>query len=211
MKKILHTYRHAFLILGYMPIYLILFFWVEHLVTDSYHIIGCELDHMIPFVEWFVFPYILWFPYIALGVLAFILYDKDEYFRLAKMLITGMSIFLFVSFVFPNGLSIRPDLSSLGRENLAITLLSKLHKLDTQTNVCPSIHVFNSVAVCFAFFHSEVFRKKKVLCGSLLVLSVLVCLSTLFIKQHSVIDVVAALLMFVLLLAAYYRKKKPAN
>lgn len=208
MKKFLYTYRHALIMLGYFPIYLILFSIVERLVTDQFFAIECGLDRVIPFVEWFIIPYLLWFPYIAVSIIAFIFFDKTEYFKLSGMLITGMSVFLLVSFVFPNGLNIRPSLSDLGRENIALTLVGRLHKIDTSTNVFPSIHVFNSLAVCFSFFHSEIFGRKTILKWSAFVLTVLICLSTVFLKQHSVIDVIGAIVLFLLLLPIFYHRKK---
>lgn len=208
MKNFLRTYRHAWIMISYFPVYLILFFLVESLVTDSYHVIECGLDRLIPFNEWFIFPYLLWFPYIAAGIIAFIFLDKKEYYKLSKMLIVGMSIFLLISFLYPNGLNIRPNLADIPGKNIALTLLSGLHKADTPTNVFPSIHVYNSLSVCFSFFHSKQFKGNAVIKASVLILTVLICLSTVFLKQHSVIDVAGATLLFLLLLPAVYRKTK---
>lgn len=211
MKNFLRTYRHAWIILSYFPVYLCLFFLVESLVTDSYHVIECSLDRRIPFNEWFILPYLLWFPYIAAGIITFIFLDKKEYYKLSKMLIAGMSIFLLISFLYPNGLNIRPDLADIPRQNIALTLLSGLHKADTPTNVFPSIHVYNSLAVCFSFFHSKQFKGNAAIKASVLTLTVLICLSTVFLKQHSVIDVAGATLLFLLLLPAVYRKTKTSD
>lgn len=208
MKNFLRTYRHAWIMISYFPVYLSLFFLVESLVTDSYHVIECGLDRLIPFNEWFIFPYLLWFPYIAVGIIAFIFLDKKEYYKLSKMLIVGMSIFLLISFLYPNGLNIRPNLADIPGKNIALTLLSGLHKADTPTNVFPSIHVYNSLAVCFSFFHSKQFKGNAAIKASVLILTVLICLSTVFLKQHSVIDVAGAMLLFLLLLPAVYRKTK---
>lgn len=208
MKNFLRTYRHAWIMISYFPVYLILFFLVESLVTDSYHVIECGLDRLIPFNEWFIFPYLLWFPYIAAGIIAFIFLDKKEYYKLSKMLIVGMSIFLLISFLYPNGLNIRPNLADIPGKNIALTLLSGLHKADTPTNVFPSIHVYNSLAVCFSFFHSKQFKGNAAIKASVLILTVLICLSTVFLKQHSVIDVAGATLLFLLLLPAVYWKTK---
>jgi len=204
MKAFLKKYQHAWLILTYLPIYLIWFFLLEAHVTDDYFVIESALDDRIPFVEAFIIPYLLWFPFIAVSVLYFIFRDKAEYYRLCGLLISGMTVFLIVSTVFPNGLALRPALSSLGRENVFINLVAALHKADTSTNVCPSIHVYNSIAVCLAFFTSKHLQGKRLLKTGILILTVLICLSTVFLKQHSVIDVVWAFILLFIAAPVFY-------
>lgn len=207
MKEFIKKYRHAWLILAYLPVYLVWFFVLEHMVTDDYHVISSPLDTYIPFMEGFIVPYLLWFPFIAVSVLYFIFRDKTEYYRLCGLLISGMTVFLLVSSIFPNGLSIRPDLSVLERDNIFLTLVRALHKADTSTNVCPSIHVYNSLAVCYALLTSVHLKKKIVLKGSVVLLTVLICLSTVCLKQHSVVDVFYAVLMFAAFTPIFYRRK----
>lgn len=204
MKDFFKKYQHAWLILAYFPIYLIWFFLLEKHVVDDYFIIESDLDNLIPFVEAFIIPYLLWFPFIAVSVIYFIFRDKAEYFRLCGLLISGMTVFLIISTLFPNGLALRPALSSLGRDNLFIDLVSALHKADTSTNVCPSIHVYNSIAVCLAFFTSAHLRGKRLLKAGILVLTLLICLSTVFLKQHSVIDVFWAFVLLLVTAPVFY-------
>lgn len=64
-----------------------------------------------------------------------------------------------------------------------------LRTIDPPRNVCPSIHVSSTVAIHLAICCSEEFgenRKMKMLSR---VITVGISLSTVFIKQHSVIDV----------------------
>ena len=206
MKEFIRKYRHAWLILAYLPIYLIWFFLLEQQVKE-YHIIESPLDACIPFNELFIVPYLLWFPFIAVSVLYFIFRDRTECYRLCGTLIAGMTVFLLVSTVFPNGVSLRPVLSELGRENLFLDLVAGLHKADTSTNVCPSIHVYNSLAVCFAFFVSEHCKGKRLFKAGVLLLTVLICLSTVFLKQHSVIDVFWAFALFAVTAPICYARR----
>lgn len=206
MKEFVNKYRHAWLILAYLPIYLIWFFLLEQHVTE-YRIIYSPLDAFIPFNELFIVPYLLWFPFIAVSVLYFIFRDRTECYRLCGSLIAGMTVFLLVSTFFPNGVSLRPVLSELGRDNLFLTLVAGLHKADTSTNVCPSIHVYNSLAVCFAFFVSSLLKGKRLLKSGILILTVLICLSTVFLKQHSVIDVFWAFVLFAVTTPICYARR----
>lgn len=205
MKDFIKKYKHAWLILAYFPIYLVWFFLLEQNVTD-YHIIESPLDAYIPFVECFIIPYLLWFPYIAIGILYFIFKDKTEYYRLCGTLITGMTVFLIVSTVFPNGLALRPDLAELGRDNVFLDLIASLHQADTSTNVCPSIHVYNSLAVCLAVFASKHLKTRYAVKAGTLILTVLICMSTVFLKQHSIIDVFWAFVLMAVTGPLFYKK-----
>lgn len=207
MKAFLKKYGHAWLILTYLPIYLLWFFLLEQHVTEDYYIIESPLDAYIPFNEVFIIPYLLWFPFIGVSVLCFMFSDKTEYYRLCGTLITGMTVFLLVSTVFPNGVALRPVLSETGRDNVFLNLVASLHQADTSTNVCPSIHVYNSLAVCFAFFVSPRFKGKLLLKAGVLILTVSICMSTVFLKQHSVIDVFWAFVMMAVTAPVFYARR----
>lgn len=207
MKAFIKKYRHAWLILTYLPLYLLWFFLLEQHVTDNYHIIESTLDALIPFNEIFIIPYLLWFPFIAVSVLYFIFRDKTEYYRLCGVLITGMTVFLLVSTFFPNGVALRPVLENLGRDNIFLDLVASLHQADTSTNVCPSIHVYNSLAVCVAFFASSHLKGMHLLKAGILILTVLICMSTVFLKQHSVIDVFWAFVLIAVASPVFYARR----
>ena len=102
-----------------------------------------------------------------------------------------MTIALLVCTFYPNGLELR--LSHIVRENILIDLVHFLYNNDTPTNVCPSLHVFVTVAahVCLVKSpHMKELNSRKRIKNISLVLAILICLSTMFLKQHSVIDVV---------------------
>lgn len=204
MREFVKKYRHAWLIFSYLPVYLLWFFLLEKNVTRNYYIIQSPLDAYIPFNEVFIIPYLLWFPFIAVSVLYFIFHDKTGYYRLCGVLITGMTAFLIISTVFPNGVALRPVLSELGRDNFFLDLVATLHKADTSTNVCPSIHVYNSIAVCFAFFTSPNLKGKSLAKTGILLLTILICMSTVFLKQHSVKDVFGACLLITVAIPVFY-------
>jgi len=203
MKELLKKYNHAIAIL-YLPFYIFCFFGLEQRNTTDYYVVESVLDSYIPFCEWFVIPYFLWFAYIAITIVYFFFTDKQEFIRLCTFLFTGMTICLGIYFVWPNGQNLRPDLSTLGRDNIFIRMLSGLYSTDTHTNVCPSIHTLNSVGACIAIFHSKALKNKKWIRGGALILTISICLSTVCLKQHSIIDVFCGLaLALVMYLLAY--------
>ena len=99
------------------------------------------------FCEIFIIPYFLWFFYIAAAVLYFAFFNNSraEYIRLLLNLGIGMTAFLLVSYIYPNGLTLRPV--EFPRDNIFTDMVRLLYRIDTPTNVLPSIHVYNSVAI----------------------------------------------------------------
>ena len=58
------------------------------------HIMHCPLDDIIPFCEWFIMPYLLWFLYIP-AIFVFLFYhSKNEFYRICAYEFTGMTIAL---------------------------------------------------------------------------------------------------------------------
>ena len=209
-KWLLHKYSHAWVFL-YGLIYLPWFAWLEKKVTYNYYVISSPLDKFIPFCEYFIVPYLFWFVYIAATVLYFFFKDKQSFYQLAKFLITGMTFFLVVCTVFPNGLHLRPVVFT--HDDIFIELVKFIYRTDTPTNVLPSLHVYNSIGCYIAISKDERLCQKKWMKPATFITTVLIIMSTMFLKQHSVIDVCAAFLTAYVVYVFTYepvRKKHPA-
>ena len=81
-----------------------------------------------------------------------------------------------------------------------------LYQIDTPTNVLPSIHVFNSVAVAIAVAECESLRENTRVVRASNVLAILIICSTVFLKQHTVLDVVTALILNLACFWLIYRR-----
>ena len=194
-------YRHVFLAL-FWPIFGI-FFWtaetlwprIWHAVTGEplvYQEVVSTLDAYIPFCEWFVIPYYFWFAFlVGMGFYSF-LYDIRTFRHFSWFVILTYTVTIVIYFIWPNMQGLRPV--AFERDNWMIEIVRRLYDFDTNTNVCPSIHVLGSLAAGFAGLHSRSFRGWgwKVF----FVLSmILISLSTVFLKQHSILDVIWALVL----------------
>ena len=131
-------------ILGFCIFYLSGFSWLENRHVSGIHITACALDYKIPFQEIFIIPYLLWFVYIAATVIYFLLHEDENFNALAGTLALGMTLFLVVSAIYPNGLNLRPV--TFERDNIFIRLVQFVYKNDTPTNVLPSIHVDREIS-----------------------------------------------------------------
>lgn len=201
--ELFNRYKHVW-ILSYFIIYLTWFGYLERTVTTHYHLIHLPIDDYISFCEYFVIPYIMWFGYVAFGIAFTALHDKKEFYRLCAFLYTGMTVFLVISTLYPNGHNLRPYYFT--HHNMFTALCEWLYSTDTPTNLFPSIHVYNSLGIHFAVMHSSYFKDKKHVQHASLVLCVLIILSTMFIKQHSVFDVSTAFMLAFVMYNVVYIK-----
>lgn len=192
MKEFFKRYKHAGYLL-YMIGYLIAFQFLEKTVTTNFHEIHIALDDKIPFCEYFIVPYLMWFGFVAITIIYFLFQDKKGYYKLITFLFTGMTIFLLVSYIYPNGHHLRP--TTFARDNIFVDLVKMLYEIDTDTNVLPSIHVYNSLGCYIAIRKCPKLRNKKGIQIGSFVLTVAIILATMLLKQHSVIDVVAGMVM----------------
>ena len=189
MKQVILKYRHAWVLL-YGLIYIPWFLYLEKREGVQYYLIHSPLDNYIPFIEYFIVPYLLWFIFIFVTAFYFFLTSRTDFYRMAAFMCTGMTLFLIICTIFPNGLNLRPH--TFARDNIFTDMVKVLYQTDTPTNVLPSIHVFNSLSAVIAIAHSSSLKKHKYIKGSAYGLAVLIILSTVFLKQHSVTDVIAA-------------------
>ncbi len=202
MKKLILKYKQAWVFL-YGLIYFPWFLYLEHTVTDRFHVIYSPLDDLIPFCEYFIIPYILWFIYMAAGMVFFLfLRPKQELYKLASFLFIGMSICLFICTIYPNGHTMRPDIDF--DKNIFTRLVAFIYSADTNTNILPSIHVYGTIGVHIAVCKCETFKNYpavKIISG---VLAILICLSTVFLKQHSCLDGFAAIILAAVMYVLVY-------
>ena len=195
-------YKHAVPLIIYAIIYMTWFAWLEKNTTGHYRIIHMAADDYIPFCEVFVIPYFLWFAYVSAVVIYFFFKNKEDYYRTCIFLFTGMTIFLIVSTLWPNGQHLRPAV--MPRDNIFTRMVAALYRTDTPTNLWPSIHVYNSLGAHFAVMNNETLSGKKWVRRGSLILCVSIILSTMFIKQHSMFDVLMAFIMGAVMYAAVY-------
>lgn len=198
--------------LCYLAAYLLSFALIERWNRLHYTVIHTAVDDMIPFVPAFVIPYLLWFPYVVCFTLFLLMFSEKSYHRLCTVLAIGMTVFIAVSVVFPNIHLMRPG--TMPSDTVFTRLISLLYMVDTPTNLTPSIHVYNSLAITGAAWQwdwrtdsGDCFsdRARRFWRGLITALGLLIILSTMMIKQHSFSDVVIAVSLFMFTYVLVYR------
>ena len=202
-----HPYILLFL---YLPVYLIWFFLQEyHLAsTDGCWVSWLPLDDQIPFLPGFIYFYITWYPYLFIPALMFLFKENGPAFtRYALFIIVGFSGSLLFCMAFPNCQLLRADIPH--PDSLAEFLVSAIYGADTPTNVLPSMHVVGCVGVIAAAFDGQELRRGRWL---LTVWGALIAASTVFVKQHSVLDGLTGLAFGAVLTVLFYvLLKKPLD
>ncbi len=204
MVAFYQRYKHAVPLLMYMVLYMTWWTALELKNDRQFQVIHMPIDDYIPFCEVFVIPYFLWFLYVSATVVFFFFKDKEEYFQCIRFLFTGMTIFLIISTFLPNGHHLR--LTEMPRDNIFTRMVAGLWSTDTPTNLWPSIHVYNSMGAHFAIMKSKTFEHRFFVKFASFSLAVSIILSTMFIKQHSMFDVLTALVMGAVMYLFVYRR-----
>ncbi len=184
------TYRHWLYVL-ILPVYFVGFFAVESLIDSQfpYMVTYLPLDDRIPFCEWFVLAYVLWYPFMVSIGLCLGITNPQGFRKYMTYIGISFMLSLVIFLLFPNGQNLRVDLDALGRENLCTRLIGALYTADTNTNVCPSLHVVGSMAVVFGVLHDARLRKSVWAPVASIVIASCIIASTVLIKQHSIVDV----------------------
>jgi membrane-associated phospholipid phosphatase len=167
--------------LFYFPFFLLL----EKIpALTGYYTVQFWPDEIMPFIPEFVIPYLSWFIMVPLAGIFFLLAERDRYFELCFVVITGMSLCLIIYTIFPTQVNLRQPLIT---EGFCTDLVRMIRESDTSTNVLPSIHVANTVAVMLVVARSRVL--KAWMKHAVNIWGILICLSTMLIDQHSIADV----------------------
>lgn len=201
-------YRHLLLLLGWV-VYFCLYFLTENLIpAEDCHPVWCKLDDIIPFNEWFVIFYVGWYVLIVISLGYFALYNVDNFSGLQTYIMITQALAMVCYIVYPTRQDLRP--TEFPRENFLTWIMGIIYSADTNTGVCPSLHVAYSLGIASAWLKE---KSASWYVKTLVVIFVIgVCLSVAFTKQHSVVDIFAALpvclIAEIFAFRKYYRNRK---
>ena len=182
-------YRHVLLLLFWIA-HGILFAAVERVIPRAvWHPVWCPLDDLIPFCEWFFIPYMFWFVFLVGMHLYLLLFDVPAFKRFMYFIMLTYGVTMVIYLIYPTCQELRP--SSFPRDNFMTRFVAMFYQFDTNTNVCPSIHCLGAMAVAFAAWDTERFRK-PLWKAAFFAMALLISVSTVFVKQHSAVDVLSA-------------------
>lgn len=195
-------FSHLKLLLSWVG-YFILYFLTENLIpAERCTPVHMWLDDRIPFCEVFLIPYVIWYLLIVVSLGYFLLYNVDSFKRLQTYIMITQAVAMIAYILLPTRQDLRP--TEFPRDNILTRGVALLYALDTNTGVCPSLHVAYSIGIASVWLKEKAARTAwKVF---VVILVILICLATMFIKQHSAVDFFAALLVCLLAEGIVYGK-----
>ena len=181
--------RHYILPLSLMlsiPVLTLFYRALNNPVRGVYSMVT-SLDQGIPFIKIFILPYLGFYPYIFLALAYFCFKDRPTYYKtLAAINISYL--FCFTVYYFFQTTVPRPYLDDRG---VLSALVANVYKMDHPYNTFPSIHVLTSFIMIKAVNKSSV--RNRLNTFLIYGMSLLVIVSTQFVKQHVLLDAVSAM------------------
>lgn len=184
--------RENLILASFWLVFGLCFYALEWLVPGrSYHVMYHPLDDRIPFCELFLIPYLFWFVFMGFAYVYAFFAEPRAFRRMMWFTILTYGGGLLMFLLFPTCQNLRPE--AFIRDNFLTRTMAWFYTCDTSTNVCPSLHVCGSLAAAFGLTDTRLFstpaRRRTVMA-----IALTICISTVFVKQHSVIDTVCGFL-----------------
>ena len=144
-----------------------------------------KLDDVIPLIPIFIIPYLGYFIFIISTI---ILLWSTKYINnfFITYIISYIIAGLFWYFL-PNGVK-RPKIY---KKDIFSKLTALIYKYDDDTNGFPSAHIMASL-IC-SYFLMIAFPEYLILIWSI---NFLICISTVFVKQHYILDILGGIIFF---------------
>lgn len=175
-----------------IPLVFLLYIPLNH-DNGNVHNLVTALDRSIPFSQFFVVPYLAWYALIFVFLFWFMLEDNGIYLSALFSILAGL-LASFLIFRFFQTFVPRPVVPEQG---IFMQLTRMVYNLDNPYNAFPSIHVMTSSIIFLGGKHAKEYSKSIswLAQGT----AVLIVLSTLFLKQHTLLDAAGGIILGVTL------------
>lgn len=151
--------------------------------------ISTAFDSLIPFVPAFIIPYMIWYLYMF-GFLIYFWWKSSEVYWKTIIAITVGEIVCFIIYFFFQTTVPRPQITG---DSILLQLVSIIYNSDQPFNCFPSIHVLTTMIIMLAY--TQIKGTGKIQDCITQLTGILIILSTLFVKQHVIYDVLASVIL----------------
>lgn len=187
MKK--QDYKIIMLICA-LVIFETLIYFLPHLSPFNITLLNSNIDNIIPYISQFIYFYILWYALIFLIPFLFYKKNKDTFYKYITSFVITIIFCGIIYFIFPSTVN-RPIIEN---NNFSDILTNIIYKIDNPPLNCfPSGHCI----ICFYFIFglNEIKNIKPIYKLGLFIIFVMIILSTLFVQQHVIYDVIGAIMV----------------
>jgi PAP2 superfamily. len=146
-----------------------------------------NIDKAIPFIPAFILAYVAWYPFIILTLLYLCIKDKKIYLRTLASIDIGLLVAFVFFYIFQTYVP-RPVVDGT---DIFSQIVRIIYSCDKPYNCFPSIHVLE----CYLMMKGihEYTKAPKATVIFIDFMSVLIIVSTWFVKQHVILDAVGGI------------------
>lgn len=165
-------------------------YWFLKLFQRNPIYINFYLDDVIPFWGWAVYIYNMFYPFCLLSFFLIYLWDKKTYYKGIISIIIGCITCYIIYLLLPTIMyrPIVPEYDPFTNLVIKITFFFD----DPPLNCFPSLHCLFCFQVIFSNIKAKFSINKKLI---MITVSTLIIISTLFVKQHFIYDILSAFLI----------------
>ena len=171
-----------------------LIYWGSSALTaGKYHYdFTMAVDRAVPLLPVFVWFYILAFPFWAVGYLLAARRGKDMFYRFVATDLT-IHFICFICFIFIPTTNVRPEIAGNTISEKLLLLVYSMDGGSSPSNLFPSIHCYVSWMCWKGVAGSKKIPRWYQIFS--LVFAILIIISTQVLKQHYLVDAVAAIVL----------------
>lgn len=162
-------------------------YYIAGTINKNGHELNTMFDEVIKFNSVFIIPYLYWYIYIVIGFIVILIQSRENYMRTFLSFFIGMGICYCIYYFYPTKI-IRPEVSNTSMLNYLVNII---YCVDRPVNCFPSLHVLTTY---FIMRYTKYEKTKKKFYYTQIV-GILIILSTVFVKQHFVVDVIGAMVI----------------
>lgn len=172
----------------------VVWYFVLNKYQTGSHLIHIPLDDKIPYIKYFVIPYVLWYGYIVFAHIWTYFHSKREFLLMCSLIFLSNFLSMLVCTFYPSMHDLRPAEEAIGTDFFG-SIVRWLYGSENPYCILPSQHCMLAIAITFGLITSDSLKDNLAVKIVLPIYTILVMLSTVFIKQHSIVDVFAAMVM----------------
>jgi membrane-associated phospholipid phosphatase len=165
-----------------LPVFESVYFLLNHTSGRVYNL-ATVFDQMIPFIKYFALPYVVWYPFVMITLLGLMKRQPRLYVTTLISCLMGLAL-SYTFFILAQTTTPRPPIDG---HDLFTRVVLYIYHADKPYNSFPSIHVLISFVLFRACARLNI--RAPIFTASVRGFAVMIILSTLFIKQHTLLDV----------------------
>lgn len=194
LTKYIKEHKEIYLFIFYF-LFIALFGLIQKFNNPtSAQLMTWPIDYLMPYSQYFIIPYAIWWPLVPAALIFFYFRDIPSFKALCFQMLIVCYLTLIIYIVYPSYLDLRQPIHET---DICLQMLSWLRSIDPPRNVFPSLHVSETMSICFVTYKSKDQLLTKFVKGIIYFIGFMIIISTVFIDQHSLADIIFAILLSV--------------